>query len=487
MLASHPNIRILLAAVLLVGASGLMLVVRNRLIRRRLLFSAGVAAGAALVHLVAAWRPDSFLVINDTNYTTPFEQLLEVAALTNAVVALVFNPWFKDGESDRTPAIVQDSLVLAIVLGAALPLFEVSSFSFLTGSAIVAAVTGFALQDTLGNAFAGIAIQIERPFRVGHWIGVGDHAGMVTEMTWRATKIRTKAGNLVALPNSQLSSMAVHNYSVPSALTRLQVEVGAGYGVPPNEVKDALLSAVRASEYVLATPSPEILVFDFSASAITYRVRFWIDDFANDERAMSAVRTRIFYAFRRRNIDIPWPIQIEYQREDPVVDVVGRHARFLKGVAGVPVLAGLPEEAHRALASTATELLFADGEIIVRQDDPGASMFLILSGSVVVTLGPEKREVAVIHAGGYFGEMSLLTGDNRAATVAARGDCMVLEITGDAFRDYVQRKPEVIDQLSAAATVRRKELDQARAAVGAPPVPAGASLRDRMREFFGLD
>jgi len=478
MLASHPNIRILIAAVLLVGASGLMLVVRNRLIRRRLLFSAGVAAGAALLHLVAAWRP--------FEYSAQFEQLLEIAALTNAIVALAFNPWFKDGESDRTPAIVQDSLVLAIVLGAALPLFEVSSFSFLTGSAIVAAVTGFALQDTLGNAFAGIAIQIERPFRVGHWIGVGDHAGMVTEMTWRATKIRTKAGNLVALPNSQLSSMAVHNYSVPSALTRLQVEVGATYGVAPNVVKDALLAAARASDHVLATPAPEVLLVDFAGSAITYRVRFWIDDFANDERAMSAVRTRIYYELRRRNIEIPWPIQVEYSRQEEPPDVAGRRDRFTHAVARVPVLAGLPEEAHRALASSATELLFADGEIIVRQGDPGASMFLILSGGVVVTLGPEKREVAAIHAGGYFGEMSLITGDPRTATVAARGDCMVLEITSDAFRDYVQRKPEVIDQLCAAATVRRKELDLARAAVGAPPVPAGASLRDRMREFFGL-
>src|SRR6185369_13682401 len=104
MLASHPNIRLLLAAALLIGASGLMLVVRNRMIRRRLLFSAGIAAGAGLVHLLAAWRPDGFLVINAGHYSIPFEQLFLVAALTNAVVALAFNPWFKDGESDRTPA-----------------------------------------------------------------------------------------------------------------------------------------------------------------------------------------------------------------------------------------------------------------------------------------------------------------------------------------------------------------------------------------------
>src|SRR4029079_18209430 len=153
---------------------------------------------------------------------------------------------------------------------------------------------------------------------------------------------------------------------------------------------------------------------------------------------------------------------------------------------GVPVLARLPDDAHRALAAAARELLYAEGEVIVQEGDPGASMFLVLNGTVAITVGPERREVAVTKAGGYFGEMSLLTGDPRTATVIGRGHCTVLEITADAFRDYVQRRPEVIDDLAAAAGARRKELDEARARSGALPVTATSSLRDRMREYFGL-
>ena len=88
-------------------------------------------------------------------------------------------------------------MVILLVLAAGFIVFDVSSFDVLASSAIVAAIAGFALQDTLGNAFAGIAIQIDKPFRVGHWIAVGSHEGRVTEVTWRATKIRTKTGNLV--------------------------------------------------------------------------------------------------------------------------------------------------------------------------------------------------------------------------------------------------------------------------------------------------
>ena len=488
-LQPHPTIHLVLALALLVGAAVFMRLVRNRLIRRRLLFTAGAAVAAALAHGIAGlplpnWALEHYDPV--LRGLEPFEHLLLIAALTNALVALAFNPWFRDGESDRAPAIIQDSLVLAVIIFAGWKLFDFSGGSLLAGSAIVAAVAGFALQDTLGNAFAGIAIQIERPFNVGHWIGVGEHVGMVTEMTWRSTKIRTRSGNLVALPNSQMSSKAVLNYSTPNTMTRLDIELSASYDAPPNLVREALVDAARSADHVAASPAPDALLVDFGPSAINYRVRVWVDDFSKTERAMSAVRVRAYYEFKRRNIDIPFPTQIQVERRETPPDVAAMRERFVRELARVPVLAGLPPAAHQALASTARELLYADGEVIVREGDKGESMFLIATGCVSITVGADHREVAVTRAGGYFGEMSLLTGDPRTATVTARGDTTVIEITCEAFRDYVQKHPEVLEQLIAAATIRRKERDAIRAASGVPPPPPGASLRDRMLVFFGL-
>ena len=111
-------------------------------------------------------------------------------------------------------------------------------------TAVGAVVIGLALQDTLGNLFAGLAIQIEKPFRVGDWVTIGGQDGMVSEITWRATKMRTKAGNFVVVPNSVLAKDTIPNYSEPTRSLRLQVEVGASYEVPPNVVKTVIRRGV---------------------------------------------------------------------------------------------------------------------------------------------------------------------------------------------------------------------------------------------------
>ena len=402
-------------------------------------------------------------------------------AIINAVVSLAFNPWFQDRAFDRSPAIVQDTLVVGAFGGAAV--FFLKDSTFLAASAIAAAAVGFALQDTLGNAFAGLAIQIEKPFRVGQWVSLAGHEGAVAEVTWRATKIRTRAGNLVVIPNSTAAREAINNYSEPAAPTRSFVDVGASYGTPPNEVREAIAAAMRQVSGLLDEPAPDVLLNEFAGSAITYRARFWVDDFARVDRTASDVRQAIYYEFRRRNIEIPWPIQIEYSREEPPADTPERRQRVLQSIAGAPVLAPLPAEAHHALAASAVERLYGDGEAIVREGDPGRSMFIVQHGRVSVTIGAEGREVAVTEQGGYFGEMSLLTGDPRSATVRAKGDCTVIEIDAAAFGSYVQGHPEAIDVIAQAAVERRRELDAARsdrASVTLEPI----TLADRIRRFF---
>ena len=153
------------------------------------------------------------------------------AALINLLVLALFNPLRDDRVPDRFPAIVQDAIVIGILM-------LVATFAFgdklLTTSAVSAVVVGFALQDTLGNAFAGLAIQSEKPFNIGHWITVGDHEGRVAEVTWRATKLRTKTGNFVIVPNNIIGKAPITNYSEPTAPMRLYVDVGVSYDAPPH-------------------------------------------------------------------------------------------------------------------------------------------------------------------------------------------------------------------------------------------------------------
>src|SRR5947208_723911 len=189
---------------------GLMSIAINRLIRRKLRLSV-----ILLIAFLAAELGTTLYGANLSDATVQqlaaFGKLALAASFINALVFLIINPLRVDRVPERFPAIVQDAMVIALVLLASTFLSQ----QLLTTSAVSAVVIGFALQDTLGNAFAGLAIQSEKPFSVGHWVKVGDHEGRVAEVTWRATKLRTKAGNFVILPNDLVAKEPIINYSEP--------------------------------------------------------------------------------------------------------------------------------------------------------------------------------------------------------------------------------------------------------------------------------
>jgi small-conductance mechanosensitive channel/CRP-like cAMP-binding protein len=411
------------------------------------------------------------------------QPLLIAFGIINLTVALAINPWRVDRLPDHFPKIVQDAIVIVLFAVAATLILQEKVF---TTTAVGAVVVGFALQDTLGNLISGVAIQIEKPFRIGHWVRVVGKDGVVTEITWRATKITTQAGNFVIVPNSVLARDTITNYSDPIQDTRLEVDIGVSYDLPPNVVKSTILDAIRDEPLFSRSREPEVLVFDFASFAITYRILFWIRDFAADERARDQVLSRVYYAFRRRGITIPYPIQT-YMRHSVAVEAVDPGAVDAV-IRSVEIFAALGDEERAELVRAAKIQMYAAGEVIVRQHDAGQSMFVVASGEVVVSLDAPRREVARLRRGDFFGEMSLLAGDPRTATVTAVTDCELVEITINAFRRFVMANPAAVDQISAAAATRAAVLDQHRAAAAAEPgvsEPVTTFLA-RVRRFLAL-
>jgi small-conductance mechanosensitive channel len=473
MLQLATGIVLLLATLAVRGASA------NRYIRRKLLISAWMfaayAAGAALV-AYAELTPE---VARQVGLLLP---LLLVFAIVNALVVLAINPWRLDRIPDQFPNIVQDALIIALfALAATLFLQE----RVLATTAVGAVILGFALQDTLGNLFAGLAIQIEKPFRVGHWVTIGGQSGLVSEITWRATKIRTKAGNFVIVPNSVLARESITNYSEPTLETRVEVEVGAGYETPPNDVKTAIRSALRDEPLLVTGREPEVLLVDFGGSAIVYRVRVWTTDFAADERIRDRIRSQIYYAFRRTGINIPYPIQVQIEQPAPIA--AGREPGAA-AIDAVDIFAPLSAEQRRELTEAARPALYAEGEVIVREGDRGSSMFIVRTGEASLRLDPGGDEIAHFRHGDFFGEMSLLTGEPRTATVMAATDCELLEIGADAFRRVVLADPAVVERISSAVSTRRSDLETHRATKVTPaaPIEPPHSFLARVRHFLRL-
>lgn len=453
----------------------------NRLVRSRLLTSCLLSGTYAIGAALAAYAP---LPPGVAAEIRAFDPLLLAFGIATLVIVVAVNPWRQDRLPDRFPTIVQDAMIIGLFALVALLFMQEK---ILATTAVGAVVVGFALQDTLGNLFSGLAIQIDKPFRVGHWVTIGGVDGRVTEVTWRATRLRTKAGNSVIVPNSNVAKLIITNYSEPTLDTRMEIVVGASYDTPPNVVKAVIAQAIQDDPLFTRYRDPEIFIVDFAPSSINYLIRVWTNDFDADTAVHDHLRSYIYYAFRRHHIMIPYPIQVEYHHA--VVDQAAAPPPPRADVLnGVDVLAPLTEAQRTQLLRAARHSVYAAGETIVREGDQGTSMFVVLRGEAVVKLRGADGEVARLQEGAFFGEMSLLTGEPRTATVIAATDCDALEIDADAFRTVVLGDPAIVEAVTTAVGTRRAVLEQHRAANAtteeSPETPQ--SFVARVRQFLRL-
>jgi CRP-like cAMP-binding protein len=154
----------------------------------------------------------------------------------------------------------------------------------------------------------------------------------------------------------------------------------------------------------------------------------------------------------------------------------------------VPMFAALGESERAQLLAVARPVMFAKGEAIVRQGQPGHSLFVVKRGDASVTLAGTDGEVARLSTGDVFGEMSLLTGEARTATVTAMADCDLLEIDAEGFRTVVMTNPSVLEHVTTVTSSRREELDRHRETRTTAVATADArqTLLKRVRQFLRL-
>lgn len=395
------------------------------------------------------------------------------------------------------PQIVIDVLRWITVVLAFITLLHeggINAQNLFTGSAMLTAALGFALKDTLGNVFAGLAIHAEHPFEVGDWIQYDTnpaHIGRVVEVNWRATKVLTLDEAYVIIPNGQLAQASIRNFTKPDPWSRRSLFVMAPYGVPTQRVQSIILDAIRGSFGVLDHPAPSVVTNDFKDRGIEYWVRFFTKDFDKRDRVDGMARDRIWYAFSRNGIEMPVAThavrltQMPPPQVDSIEEVVDRRITRL-GTIGL--LSVFHEGELQRIASEGVERLFGVGEPIVRQGASGESLFVLLQGHVEVTArngeSPPTR-LATLNPGDYFGEMSLLTGAPRSATVTALEETRVLEISKDSFGRIMALRPELVTILGQALESRMAERDAVLASARKESIGSG-DLLGRIRQFFAL-
>ncbi len=405
-------------------------------------------------------------------------------------------------------------LRLAIMLGAAFLLIryqlDFRITVLLTSTAIVTGVIGFAMQGVLGNLLAGMSLHTIRSLSVGDWVEVDGEIGKVVLVNWRETRLCTLGGHMVIVPNGKLADQTIRNFSSPTSLRRHEVPVAASYGDAPGDVIAALVEAAQSVPAVEKHPVPDAYVTGFKDFCIEYVLRFWSRQYEQRTQIEGHVMRMIWYKFNRRGIEIPFPMSGRLlgnfmeavhaqQFEKPLASEIERIVDdLLRSDFGRKLLAGpdgaciLSRDELKAVARDVKRTRFTGGETLMHQNDDGESFYVLVRGKVQGSIAGSDTARNVdfeLLPGALFGEMSLLTGLPRSATMTAATDCELIEFNRGAFTRLLSLREEIPQVLSDLAAARAKEnaesLEKLRASAVVLPELACDGILRRLRRMLG--
>jgi small-conductance mechanosensitive channel len=183
---------------------------------------------------------------------------------------------------------------------------------------------GFGLQAVTSNFISGIILLFERPIRVGDWIALGEHQGVVRKIRVRSTEIETFQNASIIVPNSQLVTETVTNWMLHDTVARLDITVGVAYDSDLKRVKDILIAAAQEHPEVRRKPQPFVLLKDFGESALQLELRCFVKNVFSMQGVGSDIRTRIYEQFQKDGIEIPYPKRsIHVTASTPEATIIG--------------------------------------------------------------------------------------------------------------------------------------------------------------------
>ena len=383
-------------------------------------------------------------------------------------------------------SIVAFSLLFLLIFSWEFP--KANLGALFTTSAIFGVILGLALQDTLGNFFAGISLQADRPFQVGDVITVGAqrHTGVVEEISWRAIKIRTFQNHVVLINNSSAAKEPIEVCPRDNLNARL-VLFSTLYTDSPAKTIHVVREAVRETDNVSDRVTPIVRIRNMGDSGVEYECKYWLDDYAKYNDTDALVRQRIWYAFKRARLNFAFPTRTVHVERKTLGARETDGGAIVERLSAVDIFAPLSVEETGMLAQAAVRHVFAPGETVIRAGDEGASMFVVHNGRVQVQVNDNgrPRPVATLNEGDFFGEMALFTGEPRTANVVALEETEVLEIGKSAMKRVFDTNPDLVESLSFIMSERRQGLaTQADAATS--PTDGSEGFLSAVKRFFGI-
>ena len=347
-----------------------------------------------------------------------------------------------------------------------------------TISTVGAVVIGFALQETLANFIAGISLQMDAPFQQGDWIAVENCYGEILSLNWRATVLRTIDREIISIPNSTIGRSQLINYSREQAFAK-QVEFGLSYDVPPSRAIQVLHDAAQSVDGVLPRPPVSVFVHRYADFSIVYQVLYWSRLPGEQRRIRSQIRQRVWYALGRAHMQVPFPIRdIVTRSYKPAERQLPDDA--LERLKAVDFLRVCEQQQLQRFLDLGHCVRYTVGETICKVGEPGDRFYIIFSGQVHVLLKPGRPVLARLGTGEYFGEIAVLTGQVRTATVMAVEDTELLAFERPAFQSLIDSHPMMGERIAQVIAERQRK-QQMGDADEAKQLEETASLFELMR------
>ena len=402
------------------------------------------------------------------------------------------------------PRILSEFLlaILIIVYGLVrLSAVGVNLAGIVTTSAVLTGALAFSAQATLGNLWAGISLQLENTLRLGDWVRVGNEVGQVVSIRWRSMAIATNNNETIVIPNSILMNgnvIVLGRRGDERAVWRRSVLFQVDYDYSPGRVCEAVTEALARAEILnlARDPAPTCLCDSFKESGAEYAVVYFLVDPRREWPTKSDVLVHIYAALVRSAMPIPYPRQVV----ELIRDERGRHARedfALKRAAidHAELFASFTPQEKDALARELRTAPFASDDVVFREGEPADSLYILAQGQVHIVRdspdGTTRNKFATLEAPNFFGEMGLLLGTPRGATVIASGDVTCYQLERRGFDAVIKARPQIALAISEVLTKRQAANVATLQALDAEQrarhnAGAASELVRKIRDFFGI-
>ncbi|MEZ2224888.1 mechanosensitive ion channel domain-containing protein [Microcoleus sp.] len=392
-----------------------------------------------------------------------------INALLSLINALLFEQAEEESWRGRMPKLLVDLCrVISILVGGAIVLSQVwgaDLAGLATALGVTSIVIGLALQDPLGSVLTGIMLLFERPFGMGDWLKIGEFEGQVIDMNWRAVRLLTADRQVYIVPHQLLGKEVICNYTAPDSIHYGNIKIGFSYDNPPNVVRQVLFNTALSVPGILADPKPDCQTISYDDFVITYKVAFFVKDFLQLESAQNEFMTRIWYAARRNNLTL-YHYKYECAVESNASQTDITTSKLSQGLSSIPALIPVTRDQSSLDELTKGTRLqhFGTGETAIEQGTLVFSMYIIISGEAVMTVGNDgsaELEVVTLSRGDFFGVMALFSREPSPVSVRALIDLEVMAIDSDKVNEMMERQPRLSREIAQVIEMRRHAIDVA--------------------------